>query len=186
MCVRGCCIRKLFLLCIVLQHISVDAVLWARSCQSTGQHAEAVYRGAGLLGASSSSCTYSRSSAFMQISTNTDTHTHTSLTALFLGLPRWASTRKVKPVWILLKQETVSGTKVKVAGPGGANCRFAQNTNWSYLACRSVCIVTWTDGMRAFHSYRRLNDSDVLLLAAWWVAVASAGLYASVQHASDR
>jgi len=25
------------------------------------------------------------------------------------GLPRWASTRKVKPIWILLKQETVSG-----------------------------------------------------------------------------
>ena len=76
-CVRGCCIRKLFLLCIVLQHISVDAILWARSCQSTGQHAEAVYRGAGSLGASSSFCTYSRSSALMQISTNTDTHTHT-------------------------------------------------------------------------------------------------------------
>jgi len=25
------------------------------------------------------------------------------------GLPWWASTRKVKPIWILLKQETVSG-----------------------------------------------------------------------------
>ena len=38
-----------------------------------------------------------------------NTHTHTRLTALFLGLPRWAGTRKVKPIWILLKQETVSG-----------------------------------------------------------------------------
>ena len=28
--------------------------------------------------------------------------------ALFPGLPGWASTRKVKPIWILLKQETVS------------------------------------------------------------------------------
>jgi len=37
------------------------------------------------------------------------THTHTCLTALCPGLPRWAGTRKVKPVWILLKQETVSG-----------------------------------------------------------------------------
>jgi len=26
------------------------------------------------------------------------------------GLPRWASTRKVKPIWILLEQETVSGS----------------------------------------------------------------------------
>ena len=40
------------------------------------------------------------------------TYTHTSLTALFLGLPRWAVTRKVKPVWILLKQETVSGSGI--------------------------------------------------------------------------
>jgi len=30
-------------------------------------------------------------------------HTHTRLTALFPGLPRWAGTRKVKPIWILLK-----------------------------------------------------------------------------------
>ena len=38
------------------------------------------------------------------------THTHTRLTALFPGLPGWASTRKAKPNWILLKQETVSGS----------------------------------------------------------------------------
>ena len=30
-------------------------------------------------------------------------YTHTHLTAIFPGLPRWASTRKVKPIWILLK-----------------------------------------------------------------------------------
>jgi len=30
----------------------------------------------------------------------------TRLTALFSGLPGWAGTRKVKPMWILLKQET--------------------------------------------------------------------------------
>ena len=40
----------------------------------------------------------------------THTHTHTRLTALFPGLPKWASTRNVKPIWILLKQETVSGS----------------------------------------------------------------------------
>ena len=38
------------------------------------------------------------------------THTHTRLTALFPGLPGWAGTRKAKPNWILLKQETVSGS----------------------------------------------------------------------------
>ena len=41
-----------------------------------------------------------------------NTHTHTRLTALCLGLPGWAGTRKVKPIWILLKQETVSGSGI--------------------------------------------------------------------------
>ena len=40
------------------------------------------------------------------------THTHTRLTALFPGLPRWASTTKAKPIWTLLKQETVSGSGI--------------------------------------------------------------------------
>ena len=31
------------------------------------------------------------------------THTRARLTALLSGLPRWASTWKVKPIWILLK-----------------------------------------------------------------------------------
>jgi len=37
---------------------------------------------------------------------------YTRLTAPFQGLPRWAGTRKVKPIWILLKQETVSGSGI--------------------------------------------------------------------------
>jgi len=44
--------------------------------------------------------------------TDTHTHTHTRLTALFQGLPGWASTRKVKPIWILMKQETVSSSGI--------------------------------------------------------------------------
>ena len=43
------------------------------------------------------------------------THGHTHLTALFPGLLRWASTRKGKPVWILLKHETVSGSGISWA-----------------------------------------------------------------------
>ena len=42
-------------------------------------------------------------------------HTHTHLTAVCLGLPGWAGTRKVKPIWILLKQETVSGSGIRWA-----------------------------------------------------------------------
>ena len=50
------------------------------------------------------------------------THTHTRLTALFLGLPVWAGTRKVKPIWILLKQETVSGSGISWAICKSAPC----------------------------------------------------------------
>jgi len=47
-------------------------------------------------------------------------HTHTRLMALCLGLPGWACTRKVKPMWILLKQETVSSS-----GISWATCKSA-------------------------------------------------------------
>ena len=41
--------------------------------------------------------------------------THTYSTALCPGLPGWAGTRKVKPIGILLKQETVSGSGISWA-----------------------------------------------------------------------
>ena len=47
---------------------------------------------------------------------NTHTHTHTHpFNGPFRGLPRWAGTRKVKPIWILPKQETVSGSVISWA-----------------------------------------------------------------------
>jgi len=45
---------------------------------------------------------------------------YTRLMTLYPGLHRWAGTRKVKPIWILLKQETVCGS-----GIGRAICKFA-------------------------------------------------------------
>jgi len=54
--------------------------------------------------------------------THIHTHTHTRLTALFPGLPRWAGTRKVKPLWILLKQETVSDSGISWAICKSALC----------------------------------------------------------------
>jgi len=47
------------------------------------------------------------------------THTH-PFNCPFPGLPGWASTRKVKPIWILRKQETVSGS-----GISWATCKSA-------------------------------------------------------------
>ena len=54
--------------------------------------------------------------------TRTHTHTHTRLTALCPGLPGWAGTRKVKPIWILLKQEKVSGSGINWAICKSAPC----------------------------------------------------------------
>ena len=45
------------------------------------------------------------------VNSTANTHTHT-FNGHFPGLPRWASTRKVKPIWVLLKQETVSGSGI--------------------------------------------------------------------------
>ena len=53
-------------------------------------------------------------------------HTHTCTHAHFMtlcpGLPRWAGTRKVKPIWILLKQETVSASCISWAICKSAHC----------------------------------------------------------------
>ena len=62
-------------------------------------------------------------------------HTHTRLTALCPGLPRWAATRKVKPIWILLKQETVSGSGI------------------SWAICKSAPRSRQTTTPAAHHSY---------------------------------
>jgi len=42
-------------------------------------------------------------------------YTYTRLTALCPGLPGWAGTRKVEPIWILLKREAVSGSGISWA-----------------------------------------------------------------------
>ena len=54
-------------------------------------------------------------SLFWQPTSHNYTHTH--LTAFFLGLPGWDGTRKVKLnlIYILLKQETVSGSGISWA-----------------------------------------------------------------------
>ena len=52
---------------------------------------------------------------FTSLETHTHTHAHARpFSGPFLVLPRWAGTGKVKPIWILLKQETVSGSSMQV------------------------------------------------------------------------
>ena len=56
-----------------------------------------------------------------------NTRLDTRLTALFPGLPGWAGTIKVKPIWILLKQQTMSGSVISWAICKSAS-RFRQIT----------------------------------------------------------
>ena len=77
--------------------------------------------------------------------TNTNTHTHTRLTALCPGLPRWAGTRKVKPIWILLKQETVGGSGISWAICKPASCSrqitmpVPHHSRFLQAGCPSCC-----------------------------------------------
>jgi len=52
-----------------------------------------------------------RTISSFHITLTTHTHTHTSNGPLS-GTTSSASTRKVKPIWILLKQQTVSGSGI--------------------------------------------------------------------------
>ena len=75
--------------------------------------------------------------------THTHTRTHTHLMSLFPGLPGWAGNRKVKPMWILLKQETVSGS-----GISWDICQYNYN-----IICISYLIITC---LQCFHTVDRV------------------------------
>jgi len=69
-------------------------------------------------------CRYVNNHEHLQL--NQTHNTHTRLTALCPRLPGWAGIRKVKPIWILLKQETVSGSGISWAICKSAPC-FSQH-----------------------------------------------------------
>ena len=83
------------------------------------------------------------------------THTHTHLTALCLGLPRSAGTRKVKPVWILLKQETLSGSSISWAVCKSAPCcrqismLAPHHSVFLQVGCPSCCPTNSVKALKA-------------------------------------
>jgi len=85
-----------------------------------------------------SSATVTLSSTFLC------THTHTRLTALFPGLPRLAGSRKVKPIWILLKQETVSGSGISCA-----ICKSAPHSRQTTTSAARLSVFYRPDALRA-------------------------------------
>ena len=70
--------------------------------------------------------------------------THTRLTALFPGLPGWAGTRKVKPIWILLKQEAVCGS-----GISWAVCKSASRFRQITTPAPHHSVFYWPDALPA-------------------------------------
>ena len=64
-------------------------------------------------------------------------HTHSYLTAFFLGLPGWAGTRAVKPIWILVKQKTVSGS-----GISWAACKSAHRSRQITMPAHHHSVFT--------------------------------------------
>ena len=80
------------------------------------------------------------------------THTHTRLTALCPGLPGWSSTRKVKPFWILLKQETVSGS-----GISWAICKSAPRSRQMPAPHHSVFLQAGCPSCRPTNSVKALK-----------------------------
>ena len=66
--------------------------------------------------------------------TPTTTHTHTHpFNSRLSGTTRWAGTRKVKPIWILLKQETVSGSGIR-----WAICKSAPRSSHTTMPAPSI------------------------------------------------
>jgi len=77
--------------------------------------------------------------------THTHTHTHTHpFYGLCPRLPGWAGTRKEKPIWILLKQETVSGSGIRWAICKSAPCSSQITMPIPHLLVPHHCAQTET------------------------------------------
>jgi len=90
------------------------------------------------------------------------THTHTCLTTLCPGLPEWAGTRKVKPICISLKQETVSGS-----GISWAICQCAPHSTQITMPAPHHSVFYMPDALPATQPtaskhWRQFNACDIM------------------------
>ena len=94
-------------------------------------------------------------------------HTHTRLTALCPGLPRWASTRKVKPIWILLKQETVSSSRIHwticKSTPRSRQITTPAPHRWVFYRPDALPVAQPTVSKHWRHSWSPIHVSDFSL-----------------------
>jgi len=105
------------------------------------------------------------------------THTHTCITALLPVLSGWSGTRKVKPIWILLKQETVSGSGISwVVCKSAPRCRQITTPATDHsvfyrpdaLPAQPTASKHWRDKSVQKHGMiKLLNVKDMLKISAW-------------------
>ena len=113
------------------------------------------------------------------ISLQTDNHAstpplnnNTHLTSLFPGLSRWAGTRKAKPIWILLKQETVSGS-----GISWAVCKSAPSSRQITMAAPHHSVFYRPDALPA--AQRTASKHFVFLPSVHWRMCVCVYLYSA-------
>ena len=133
--------------------------------------------------AEATSATLSRSDSetcLTTAQTRATSHTHTRLTALCPGLPRWAGTRQVKPIWILLEQEIVSGSDISWAICKSAP-RSRQTTTpaphysvFLQAGCPSCRPTNSVKALKAKVTFKNKSDDKIYLGFSsvgyfWWV-----------------
>ena len=90
------------------------------------------------------------------------THTHNRLTALSLELAGSAGTRKVKPIWILLKQETVSGS-----GISWAICKSAPSSRQITTPAPYHSVFYRPDALPAANQQRQSTEGTLFCLSEY-------------------
>ena len=117
--------------------------------------------------------------------------THIRLTALCPQLPGWAGTRKVKPIWILLKQETVSSSGIswticksapcsrQITTPAAHHSVFLQVGRPSFRPTNSVKALKATRSTKTGHNivemgilfcmFRFSLASLLTQTGSWWL-----------------
>ena len=117
------------------------------------------------------------------------------LTALFPWLPRWAGTRKVKPIWILLKQETVSGSGIrwdicKSAPSSREKTMPAPHHSVFYRldalpAAQPTASKHWRSILLIVADQLHTSDDNICTYVAWCWCVVAAAAGRVVRQSSD-
>ena len=132
------------------------------------------------------------------------THTHTRLKALFPGLPRWAGTRKVKPIWILLEQETMSGSGIswaicksahssrQITTPaphhslflqaGCPSCRPTNSVNATFYAIKWIFRNTFNKIWQSLVTVPHCQNGSFTCLQSAWICISEHMHYHSSLH----